>query len=158
MDAADWVILLLPGLVISGLGSLMMWSHYRTRVSQSGEIRDAFEESHLARRFRRRMQASGLLVVLGILISGGQLIDGREMPALFGIYWLFVLFLTFWVILLALGDAASILSYSKLSQGKLNQQRREIEREFERLKARQGNGHPRSQQSEKESRDSPNSE
>ena len=158
MDVVGWAILLLPGLVISGLGSLMMWSHYRARVLQSGETHDELEESHLARRFRRRMQASGLLVLLGILISGGQLIDGREMPALFGMYWLFVLFLTFWVILLALGDAASILSYSKLSQGKLNQQRREIEREFERLKARQGNGHPRSQQSEKESPGFPDGE
>lgn len=146
MDGIEWAGVLLPVLVISGLGATMMWSHYRVRISQTDSPKDELEERHLTKRFRRRMQASGVLVLLGILISGGQFIDGKAMPAVFSIYWLFVLFLTFWVILLALGDATSILTYSKVAQGKLNQQRREIEREFERLKAKQGNGHPRTQQ------------
>jgi len=134
--------LTLPIFLLSGLGLLMMRAHYRSWKIQRDQECDPEEQNHLARRYRRRMQASGLLVLLGILISAGQLIDGKSWPTCFTVYWTGVLLLTFWLILLALGDAASIAAYSKAAQGKLDQQRREIEAEFQKLKARQGNGHP----------------
>lgn len=154
MNWTDWAMVLLPIFLISGLGVTMMWFHYRSRDADAESNRDELEMRHLATRYRRRMQASGILVLLGIMISGGQFLDGKAMPGLFGLYWLFVLFMTFWVILLALGDAASTLSYSKVAQKKLSQQRREIEREFERLKSQQGNGHPRSNKKNRSSENS----
>ncbi|MBD3673740.1 MAG: hypothetical protein HUJ26_09475 [Planctomycetaceae bacterium] len=143
MKPTDWAMVLLPVFLISGLGVTMMWFHYSSRKADAETDHDELEMRHLATRYRRRMQASGILVLLGGMISGGQFLDGQAMPGFFGLYWLFVLFMTFWVILLALGDAASTLSYSKVAQNKLKQQRQEIEKEFERLKAQQGNGHPR---------------
>ena len=67
--------------------------------------------------------------------------------------WAFI----FWLILLAMGDALSIAAYSKVAQGELEQQKRSIEAEFQRLKAQQGNGHAQTQNpAKKEHRHSDN--
>ena len=55
-----------------------------------------------------------------------------------------VILLTFWLILLAMGDAISIANYSRIAQARLDMHKKELEAELERLKARQGNGHTQS--------------
>jgi hypothetical protein len=87
------------------------------------------------------MQASGMLVLIGVMIAAGQFIDGKALPTLFTFYWLGVILLTFWLILLAMGDAVSIANYSRIAQARLELHKKELEEELERLKARQGNGH-----------------
>lgn len=147
MPGTQWLAVLTPCIFVSGLGVLMMRSHIKGWREQKDSFTDELEEKHLQRRFRRRMQASALLVLLGLLIGLGQLIDGPEHPLLFTFYWLGVLLLTCWIILLALGDAVSIAAYSRVAQAQLDQQRRSIEAELERLKARQSNGHARTDRS-----------
>lgn len=82
-----------------------------------------------------------MLVLIGVMISAGQFIDGKALPTLFILYWLAVILLTFWLILLAMGDAVSIANYSRIAQARLDLHKKELEAELERLKARQGNGH-----------------
>ena len=127
--------------VLSGLGLLMMRSHHRTWETGKEREVDPFAQKHFAKRYRRRMQASGMLVLLGGLISGGQFIDGKAHPVFFSVYWVVVLLITFWLILLAMVDALSIAAYSKVAQGELEKQKRAIEADFQRLKAQQENGH-----------------
>lgn len=122
----------------------MMRAHLKTWRAQQDDSSlsdDPQEKTHLARQLRRRMQASGMLILIGILVAAGQFIDGKALPSLFTIYWLIVILLTFWLILLAMGDALSIANYSRAAQSRLDEHRRELEAELERLKARQGNGH-----------------
>lgn len=130
---------------------MMMRAHLKTRNSQLEDASlagDEQERVHLDRQFRRRMQASGMLVLIGVMIAAGQFIDGQAHPTLFTFYWLGVILLTFWLILLALGDAVSIANYSRNAQARLDVHRRELEAELERLKARQGNGHSQTLDSE----------
>jgi len=102
---------------------------------------DDQERTHLNRQFRRRMQASGMLVLIGVMIAAGQFIDGKALPALFTFYWSAVILLTVWLILLAMGDAVSIANHARVAQARLDLHRKELEAELERLRARQGNGH-----------------
>lgn len=91
-----------------------------------------------------------MLVLIGVMISAGQFIDGKAHPSLFTFYWLGVILLTFWLILLAMGDAVSIANYSRTAQARLDLHKRELEAELQRLKARQGNGHSQAFGSESE--------
>jgi len=90
----------LPLVLISGLGLLMMRAHLKTRRMQwedSSLAGDDQERTHLNRQFRRRMQASGMLVLIGVMIAAGQFIDGKALPALFTFYWSAVILLTVWL-------------------------------------------------------------
>lgn len=134
----------------------MMRAHLKTRRNQLEDetlAEDDQERIHLGRQFRRRMQASGLLVLIGALIAGGQFIDGKALPKLFTIYWLGVIVLTFWLILLAMGDWVSIANYSRVAQARLELHKQQLEAELERLKAKQGNGHPQTLEPNSENND-----
>jgi hypothetical protein len=64
------------------------------------------------RQYRRRMQASGMLGIIGLLILGHLWIHDNTVLA---IYWSGVIVLVFWSVLLALGDwASSRLHYGPL--------------------------------------------
>ena len=128
----------------------MIRSHTRTWKKQRESMETEIDRTHLSRRYRRRMQASGMLILIGLLITLGQFIDGKQNPSLFTFYWLGILLLTFWLILLALGDALSIAAYSRVAQGQLDQQRRQLEIELQRLKAQQGNGHARTAEADED--------
>lgn len=124
----------------------MMRAHLKTRRSRLEDPNlagDDQERMHLNRQFRRRMQASGMLVLIGVMIAAGQFIDGKALPTLFTFYWMGVILLTFWLILLAMGDAVSIAHYSRNAQARLDVHRKQLEVELERLRAKQGNGHTR---------------
>lgn len=100
----------LPGLVVGILlvvsALLMLWSHVRTWQSRRSDPEiDEADRSFWYRQYVRRMQASGLMLLIGLLIPlGDSLIPWRKAPALFAIYWMFVLALVGWVILLAVSD------------------------------------------------------
>jgi hypothetical protein len=133
---------MLPGLGLCLFGCLLIRSHRNTWKSQQDELElDDFDRRHFHRRYRRRMQASGLIVLIGALLIVGLLVITKEQKLLFGVFWLGVLLLTFWLILLAVGDALSIAAYSRSAQARLNEQRKILETELERLRSRQGNGH-----------------
>jgi len=133
---------MLPGLSLCAFGLLLIRSHRRSWKSQQEELElDEADREHFRKRFYRRMQASGMMVLIGVLMIVGLLFITKEHKLLFGFYWMGVLVLTFWLIVLALGDAVSIAIYSRSAQSRLNEQRRILEAELERLRAQQGNGH-----------------
>lgn len=93
-------------------GGLMAW-HLRTwRRLAAAEL--APREHDFARRqFRRRMQTSGMLVVLGIALVLGCWIRS---PLLTLFYWAGVAFWTLWICLLAAADAAASRYHFALAQ------------------------------------------
>ncbi|MEX0938000.1 MAG: hypothetical protein WDZ59_09060 [Pirellulales bacterium] len=71
--------------------------------AQAGRYRD-----FVWRRFRRRVQASGLIGVIGLMILASRWIDDRRLELA---WWLAILLFLFWLLLMALGDALSSRNY-----------------------------------------------
>lgn len=136
----------LPGLVVGILlvvsALLMLWSHVRTWQSRRSDPEiDEADRSFWYRQYVRRMQASGLMLLIGLLIPlGDSLIPWRKAPALFAIYWLFVLALVGWVILLAVSDLIATRAHSQVALGRIQRQQRELEQEAARLRSARNGG------------------
>lgn len=97
---------------------------------------------HADRQFRRRMQVSFMLAAVGFLIPLGDQLDKlfRQRPLLF-IAWVgSVLLLVAWMVLMALGDWLSTVTYSVIANARLRHERRALEGEIRRYHAQQ-NGH-----------------
>jgi hypothetical protein len=128
-------------LALGGIAALI-W-HVRTWRARRGDETLSSEESRYYRRqFLRRMQTSGLIVVIGVLFPVG---DGlipketwKENPGWFAAYWMMVLGLALWVMALGLSDLLSTRIHSRDALGKLRklrEQQRELEREIAQIKA-----------------------
>jgi hypothetical protein len=82
---------------------LVYWNLASWRLAQEQE-RDADKLAFAGRQFRRRVQASGMLFVLGIAFACSALIVPQRQPLLFIAYWLVIALVTAWMGLLAVGD------------------------------------------------------
>jgi hypothetical protein len=91
------------------------------------------EQSFHARRFRRRVQASVMLGVIGLLLLGDLwLTDGW--PAL--LYWLGVLLLLVWLLLLAASDWLASRVHFRGQIIRLQNERAVLQAELDQLRAR----------------------
>src|SRR5690554_5158092 len=99
---------------------MLLRAHYRTWQAQKQDSKlDDLDRRHYYARYRRRMQTSGMLALLGLLLPIGDAFIPADAPGVFGIYWIAVLLLTFWVVLLGLGDMVSTTAYSKASMARI---------------------------------------
>jgi hypothetical protein len=137
-----WFVSAFVGAAIIIAGVLAMRSHYYTWQKQKTDPDlDERERQHLYRRFRRRLQATGLLVLIGILIPVGDIeVLFANRPGLFAAHWIAVIVLVLWVGLLAVGDLASTRVHSRVSLSRIEQKKRELEREVAALQSRHTNG------------------
>ncbi len=118
------------------------WHVLEWREEKNDPALDLTDRKHFYARYRRRMQTSGILVVLGILIPlGDWLIDRNKNPLPATIVWIVVLVLTMWVILMALGDMLSTRTHSQVALSKVRQKQKELERQVAELRSRDSNGH-----------------
>lgn len=121
--------------VLFAVASGWLWWHMRVwRVVQSQE-RDERELLFQSRRFRRRMQASGMLALLAVAISGGQHIDYRLHPSLFVFFWWGVTLLVFWMCALAAADGVSTHLHAARIRREQCVARAQLEAEVKRLQA-----------------------
>lgn len=101
--ALAWLAWLIPvAIIVLGL-VLLVW-HWQSWRGTRGQESDASEVGYQRRRFRRRVQTSGMLVLLGIAMAGGQAIAPDEHPSLFVFFWSGVALLALWAMVLALTD------------------------------------------------------
>ncbi|MFV0444813.1 MAG: hypothetical protein ACK5Q5_14670 [Planctomycetaceae bacterium] len=142
----NWVPAAVMGTGLVLLGGWFMKLHLQTwrRYAADPTIDDA-EREHYRRQFRRRMQASGIILVIGLMVPiGDSLIPWRKQDASVAtLYWLFVLGLTCWVLLLAMGDLVSTRAHSRASLSRLQRKQRELQEEADRLRQaarKTGNG------------------
>ena len=97
---------------------------------------------HADRQFRRRIQVSVMLATIGIMIAGGDQLDKffGQRPLMFLVWVGAVIALTLWMVLMALGDWLSTITYSEIAKAKLRFERRELEEQIRRYHA-STNGH-----------------
>lgn len=92
-----------PGAIIM-LAVAMIVSHWRTWRSMAGHNCDDAERTYQRRRFRRRMQTSVMLALIGVALIVGQWIPPRIWPSTYVFFWCGVVLMVFWVVLLAGAD------------------------------------------------------
>ncbi len=121
----------------------MMRSHLRVWREQSVDPELHEDDRHfLLRQFRRRMQASGLLAIIGMMIPLGDVVRVfADSPGIFAAYWIIVLLLVMWMCMLAMGDMASTKAHTTVALNRIRAEQRQLEQEAAALKAKLSNGH-----------------
>lgn len=130
---------LVVGIVLIASGSFAIRSHMRSWRRQ--QVDPTFEDrdrEYYQRRYRRRMQMSGILVILGVLIGAGDALlpFQKAHPGPVAMYWIGVLLLTGWLILLGLADLISTMAYGRIELARVQQKHRDLERQVVEFKHR----------------------
>ena len=102
------------------------------RVTRRTE-RDESERLFQWRRFRRRVQASGMLALAAVAIGLGQWIEPKAHPTFFLGYWMCVLVSVLWLGALALADAVATRLHAQKRLGRLAAEQAGLEAELNRI-------------------------
>jgi drug/metabolite transporter (DMT)-like permease len=122
-----------------------VWGQHRSQndADDQGSLDDR-ELRHYRLQFRRRIQVSVLLILLGVMIPVGDwLMVQRQNPMGITIFWLVVLILALWIMLLAAIDWLSTRMFVRATRATLAglaRKQRELEAEADRLRGRGSNG------------------
>lgn len=142
VDATTIPSLIFGGLLLMvalGMG-LLVW---RSRAGLDSFLEnDPITRRHADRQFRRRIQVSVMLGLIGLLIIVGDQMDqflGKH-PGWFVVWVIALMALVIWAILMALGDWLSTFAYSAIARSNLRHERTELEEEIRRYHASK-NGH-----------------
>jgi len=131
--------------MVTGLGLMAAHVHAWRRQRQDPSL-DEFDRDHYRARYRRRLQTSGLIALLGLLIPLGDApFLWRQGVRISTIFWLAILLLTAWIVLLALGDIASTRAHARVALSRIRRKQRELESRANELKRRRSNGQQPSQ-------------
>ena len=118
---------------------MIAWRKHRLDPQIEGQ-----ERRHYQLQFRRRMQTSGIISLLGVLLClATSRIPWGRFPALFTVYVVLLLGLVAWLLMLALGDYLSSQVHNRAALSRIQRKQRELESELESLRRRaDGNGSP----------------
>lgn len=144
---------LLPAAILAAallvLAAGLIWSHLRTwRRAQAQEL-EPEEHDYRRRQFRRRMQASAMIGIVGGCLVIGALIPEDKWPTAFVIFWFGVILLVLWIMLLAVGDIVSTRMFVAHMDRERIVEQAKLEAELRRAKATRSNGHPPGQKAKK---------
>ncbi len=98
-------------LLLVAVSILLVASHLSARRRAERRELEADQRDFLARQFRRRMQASVMIGLLGLALLAGVVFPWANHPLAFAIYWIIVIVFTLWLIALAAADAISSTSH-----------------------------------------------
>jgi hypothetical protein len=119
------------------IGLFMIRGHLRGWAAHQAEgITDPADLLHYHNQFRRRIQTSALIAIIGVLIFVGDLIGQQIGAKLFGVYWVIVLMLVAYLMVLAVLDGLASASHTRAALARLRAQRRQLERNAAELKER----------------------
>lgn len=143
----DRIPALIFGLCLVIGGSLGLVWHVRSwRQQQQNTDASSPDRLYYRRQFSRRIQATGLIVLIGILLPvGDSLIPWQRYPGAFAVFWMALLGLAMWVMLLGCYDLLSTRVHARDALSKLHllrQKQRELEQEIARIRSRSPNGRP----------------
>jgi len=143
----NWQTAGVVGIVLSGLGVLLMRSHQKAwRLQRDDAALDAHDQAYYQRRYRRRMQTSGLILLLGLLLPlGAGLMVWKVDVVLTTCYWIGVLLLTAWVAVMGVGDLVATGVHTRAALDRLRSQQQALEQQISDIKSRGSNGRDRSE-------------
>ncbi len=137
--ANNWWPAVIFGSGLVALGIAMMIAHWRSWKRQQIEAdTNDTERAHYANRYRRRMQTSALIAVVGLLLALGDVFIWRFGVPAATLFWMVMLILVCWIAVLAVGDMTAIQSHSKNQLADLEAHRRVLEQELAEIRARNG--------------------
>lgn len=127
------------------MGLVMIRAHLRAwQKHEQDEALTPADRQHFRKQFRRRMQTSTGIVIVGILLPIGDFIIPWQRlangPQLFALYWAGVLLITVWIILMALGDLTMTRLHSQSAMATHRAHIRELEQQVAEMRARGSNG------------------
>ncbi len=129
---------LIFGAVLIVIAVVMAFFVWRARRELDAIIDgDEGAKLHANRQFRRRMQVSFMLAFVGAMIATGDQLDKffGQRPAMFLVWVGAIMILTLWMVLMALGDWLSTITYSEIAKAKLRFERRVLEEQIRRYHA-----------------------
>ncbi len=106
---SPWVFVV-PGALILMSVSLVWW-HFHQWERFRHELTEPRDKDYYRRRLRRRVQTSGMVGVLGVVMILGLLVPGHQFPWLYVFIWIGALLLLAWIVLLALADWVASYQY-----------------------------------------------
>jgi len=135
-----WATSLVALITVAAAGGLLVW-HRRVWQRAQGPAIEPAERDYRWRQYRRRMQTSAMLGLLGLAVLAGRLMMLLHIsPTLHLIYWGAVVLLLLWIALLALVDAwATQFHYGRIRDRFAVEEVR-LKAELRRLKTAAGNG------------------
>ncbi|NOX55863.1 MAG: hypothetical protein GXP27_15755 [Planctomycetes bacterium] len=144
----DWWVTLGVGAALIVTGLVMITAHVRAWKRQRQDpALDDFDREHYRARYRRRLQTSGLIALLGLLIPLGDApFLWRQGVRISTIFWLAILLLTVWIVLLAIGDIVATRTHARVALSRIRRKQRELESRADELKRRRSNGRQRPQE------------
>ncbi len=135
-----WACGLFSLTIVAVAAGLCVWHVRVWRACVRGEA-DAAEFDFRRRQCRRRLQASVMLGLLGLSVSGGGVMMlFRLNPMAITLYWLAVFVLLGWLALLALADMVASKHYYSRVQDRYAVEQAQLKMVLRRLRAEGGNG------------------
>ena len=133
----DISVIVATVLILFGAGQIFL--HIRTWREARRVDMDTKERDYRWRQFRRRIQTSAMLVLLGVALPVGQWIAGP--PWVILTYWGAVVLLVLWLALLALADMIATKYYFGRVRQHYMLEEVKLQAELRRLQGVQRNGH-----------------
>jgi hypothetical protein len=121
--------LIVPIAVLTVAAVLLVWEVRSWRAARGGQL-PPDERDYRRRRFRRRVQADGMLAVVAVLMLAGSLVEPTGYPSTYVGIWVGVFVLVVWLILLALADAAVSLHHGQKARQELLAEQAKLEAEL----------------------------
>ena len=126
------------GLVL--FGGVLLRIHFAAwKQHQADPGSDENDLRYYRSQLRRRVQTSGLIILLGLMIPTGDniFIPWERFPKSFTLYWIAVLLLAAWIITLAMSDWVSSRFHARAARSsliELMRKQQELEEEVMRLR------------------------
>ncbi|MDA1055568.1 MAG: hypothetical protein O3C40_34670 [Planctomycetota bacterium] len=121
-----------------GASGLLLWIHWRAWRAAQAEGLDGSASDFRRRQFRRRMQASAMIGIVGVAVVVSLAITDPMMTA---ILWLVVLSLVIWMLLLAFADMVSSYFYYSQVRAQHTAEHASLQAQLDKIRRREGNGH-----------------
>jgi hypothetical protein len=136
-----WAYGLFSLVVVTAAVGMCVWHVRVWRACEAGEG-DGAERDFRRRQFRRRIQASVMLGLLGLSVSaGGLMMFWRLNPTAITLYWYAVIVMLAWLALLALADLVATRYYYRRVQDRYTVEHARLKMELRRLRALDDNRH-----------------
>jgi hypothetical protein len=133
----DIIILTVVANSVLLLGLVLLRTHVLAwRKQRADQKLEGFEQEHYRRQYRRRMQASGLIALLGLLLNllNEHLLGWAMAPLWFALYVCLLLGLVMWIVLLACGDLLSSHVHNRVALNRIHRQQQLLEASLAQLR------------------------